>query len=434
MIYYLDPYGCAKNQVDAEHMMALLNQAGWAAAEDPDQADLIIVNSCGFIESAKQESINAVLAWRKLYPAKKILMAGCLAQRYKDSLGEELQEADGFCGLGEEGGILAAAEALVGRKSQLPGRVLKSGERPLLSSPGLAYVKVSEGCSNNCSYCAIPLIRGPLRSRSTADIIEECRSLLGRGIKELCLIGQDTGSYGKDLEGQSLAGLLEALARLEGHFWVRLLYIHPDHFPLEILDLIAEDPRFLPYFDIPFQHGSQSILEAMNRRGRAENYLDLIRTIRNRFDDSVVRSTFLVGFPGETEEYFQELLEFLRAAQLDWVGFFEYSPEEGTSSYTMKGRVSKKIARSRRLLLEEEQLPITEARVRAFAGRDYDALVEEFIEGDDEGLYLGRLPCQAPEVDGSSLILSGKPLELGSLVLCRVLAPRGIDLELRPLE
>ncbi|MCL2443851.1 MAG: 30S ribosomal protein S12 methylthiotransferase RimO, partial [Treponema sp.] len=367
MKYFLDPFGCVKNQVDAENMMSHLNGAGWEAVSDSELADLIIINSCGFIESAKQESINAVLEWRKHYPGKKILLAGCLSQRYAKELPDILPEADGFMGVEDITQIVDKANTWKKESAEPRGftRIINTGERPLLSLPGSAYVKISEGCNNNCSYCAIPLIRGKLRSRSIPEIVDECRALLARGIKELCIIGQDIGAYGADTQDlsrrtkstevtekertNSLPELLQAISELEGDFWVRLLYIHPDHFPLQILDLMEKDPRFLPYFDIPFQHVSQKILTAMNRKGSgrddpAAHYLKLIETIRARLPNAVLRSTFLLGFPGETEEDFAALLDFQAKANLDWVGCFAYSREEGTAAYSMKGRVPVKTA------------------------------------------------------------------------------------------
>ena len=448
MIYYIDPFGCAKNQVDAENMMALLDKAGWTAAEDPAKADLIIVNSCGFIESAKQESINAVLSWRKFYPDKKILLSGCLAQRYRKELSVHLPEADGIFGIENLAGITRAAALAV--KTSPPESVADSaftttGKRPLLSLPGSAYVKISEGCDNCCSFCAIPLIRGKLKSRSINDIVEECKTFLERGIKELCLIGQDTGSYGLDLnppstQNQDHAGglpdLLRTLSHLSGSFRVRLLYIHPDHFPLPILDIMEEDKRFLPYFDIPFQHASEKILKAMNRRSSASDYLNLIKKIRSRLQDAVIRSTFMTGFPGETEEDFALLLDFQKKAALDWLGCFAYSHEENTKAFEMKHRVAKKIAADRKRIVEEEQIPITEKRMDRFIGRTFEVLVEEkftVTNPGDDVLYLGRLPCQAPEVDGATVIQSRLPLETGTQVPCKIIARRGFDLEARPL-
>jgi ribosomal protein S12 methylthiotransferase len=447
--YYLDPFGCVKNQVDAETMMAFLDGSGWDRREDAGEADIIIVNSCGFIDAAKQESINAVLAYRKIYPRKKILLAGCLAQRYAAELRESLSEADGFFGnadlsriaetaaaLGEGGGGVARGNAVQGtalRGTAISGTATTNpGDRPLLSLPGSAYIKIAEGCDNRCAFCAIPAIRGPLHSRAIPEIFAECRRLLERGVKELCLIGQDLGCYGRDLRrggsGPDLPALLEALSTLEGHFWVRTLYIHPDNFPLPILDICRRDRRFLPYFDLPFQHGSGRILRAMNRRGNAEAYLGLIRHIRETLPGAVIRATFLVGFPGETDDDFRELLEFQEKAELDWAGAFSYSREEGTAAWSMKGRVPKKIAAERKRIVEERQALISERRMEAFVGRKTEVLVEERIDGE-EGLYLGRLPCQAPEIDGATVISSARELSPGSLLPARIFARTGLDLE-----
>jgi len=484
--YFIDLFGCVKNQVDAENMMAFLNKAGWESAP-AEKADLIIINSCGFIKSAKQESIDAVLGWRKLHPEKKILLAGCLAQRYAKELAESLTEADGFIGVGDPAGgaagggaaeIVKIASQLVSgknaKKSAKPASgFLPPGERPLLSLPGSAYVKISEGCSNRCSYCAIPLIRGNLVSRSIKDITDECSALLDRGIKELCIVGQDIGSYGADCNEVSRANcnevsradvsqaavnlpeLLKSISRLKENFWVRLLYIHPDHFPLPILDIMQKDPRFLPYFDIPFQHASSKILSAMNRgkskkqntRGAlysgvssaAETYLELLKTIRSKLPNSVIRSTFLLGFPGETEEDFAALLDFQEKASLDWLGCFTYSREEDTASYSMKGRVPAKIAEARKKIIEERQVQITEKNLERFIGQELDVLLEEKIitgdsaadSGQNEGFILGRLYNQAPDIDGATVIpdRTGKIPPLGRLVPCRITARNGFDLE-----
>jgi ribosomal protein S12 methylthiotransferase len=463
--YFLDPFGCAKNQVDAETMMALLGDSGWSATEVPAEADLIIVNSCGFIESAKRESINAVLSWRKQYPKTKILLAGCLVQRYAAELTRSLPEADGLFGNTALGGIAAAASALLSGprgSSKLSGGVetppailedpaaLEAspgpetlGTRPLLSLPGSAYVKISEGCNNRCSFCSIPLIRGPLRSRDPGGIIDECHCLLDRGIRELCIIGQDIASFGDDRPGTTgLPALLEGIAAIPGRFWVRLLYIHPDRFPPAILEIMAEDRRFLPYFDIPLQHGSEPILRAMKRRENGEYYLNLIRKIRATLPDAVIRSTFLVGFPGESEDDFTRLLDFQEQAALDWAGCFTYSREENTPAYAMGKRVPRSVAAERKRILEERQQSISERQMDRFVGQELEVLVEEPFENPEEtgdtpefpagegGLYLGRAYCQAPEVDGVSLILSEKKLTPGSLVNCRVRCRTGIDLEL----
>jgi len=450
MRYFLDPFGCVKNQVDAENMMAHLNKEGWESVSEAEQADLIIVNSCGFIESAKRESINAVFEWRKLYPGKKILLAGCLAQRYANELSKSMPEVDGFFGVENLAQITQIAASLVNNAAKLSHNAFLSvGERPLLSLPGSAYVKISEGCDNRCSYCAIPLIRGGLVSRTIPDIIEECNALLNRGIRELCIIGQDIGAFGTDTvktAAEKLPELLEAISSLKGkgHFWVRLLYIHPDHFPLKILDLMEKDSRFLPYFDIPFQHSSSKILTAMNRHGNTEKYLALLETIRARLPNAVIRSTFLLGFPGETEEDFAQLLDFQEKANLDWLGCFAYSREENTPAYSMKKRIPAKIAEKRKQTIEERQIPITEKNMNRFVNQNLEVLVEEKIAAsvtdassvsseDNETLWLGRMYCQAPDIDGAAVIVKSETdkqaPQLGDLIKCKVISRRGFDLE-----
>jgi ribosomal protein S12 methylthiotransferase len=270
------------------------------------------------------------------------------------------------------------------------------------------------------------------------EVAEECRRLLDRGVRELCLVGQDLGSYGADLGGRGLPELLEALSALEGHFWVRLLYLHPDHFPRPILDICRGDSRFLPYFDLPFQHGSGKILRAMGRRGDPERHLRLIAEIRSALPDAAIRSTFLTGFPGETDEDFRRLLDFQARAELDWLGVFAYSREEGTPAYSLKGRVPPKTAARRKVMVEERQVGITEQRMDRLVGRSLEALVEEAAEAPSpdprstgrERLYLGRLACQAPEADGSVILRSGAPLATGTFVQGRIVARRGFDVEM----
>jgi ribosomal protein S12 methylthiotransferase len=438
-------------------MMAYLNDAGWSVAPDAADADLIIVNSCGFIESAKQESINAVLGWRKLYPGKKILLAGCMAQRYAKELAEALPEADGFFGTGDISKIADTANSLWAvheeflttedtedtedtekeqiivpklRVTPCNSVVNSFSSRPLLSLPGCAYVKISEGCDNRCSFCAIPLIRGSLCCRGLTDIVDECKGLLARGIKELCIIGQDIGSYRSGDSG--LPELLAAIAELTGDFWVRLLYIHPDHFPAGILDLMEKDPRFLPYFDIPFQHGSKKTLSAMNRRGDAEAYIALAETIRRRLPGAVIRTTFLAGFPGETEDDFALLTDFQKKLRPDWAGCFAYSREEDTPAYSMKAQVPKRTAARRKRDIEERQVQITEKSMERFVGKTFNVLFEEHFSGKGEEIWLGRLYCHAPEVDGAAVITGlapGTEHKAGDMLPCRVIARRGIDLE-----
>ncbi len=422
--FFLDQHGCAKNQVDGELLIARLEAKGLVRVEDPAEADLIIVNSCGFIESAKKESLDSVMDARASFPGAKILLAGCLAERYADVFGTELPEADGILGNGDLSLVDKAVDSIFSGKRPVikaPQKGVCGGDRgSLLSFRGSAYVKITEGCDNHCTFCAIPIIRGDLRSRPIAEVVDEIRSLVARGVKEINLIGQDLASYGcgrddaADKGGSFVAGdkshlleLMEAIAAVPGQFWVRLLYIHPDHFNTDILDLMGKDSRFLPYFDIPFQSGDDGIIRAMNRHGTAESYVNLIKTIRSRFPESSIRTTFLTGFPGESEEAAENTRSFLRAICSDWSGCFAYSKEEGTPAEKMKGKVPHKKAEERAHALEALQAEITQERLKSRVGKVYDVLVEEIIEnkdGTDEGLAIGRAWFEAPEVDGNVVI------------------------------
>jgi ribosomal protein S12 methylthiotransferase len=453
MRFYLDQHGCAKNQVDAEEIIVRLEDAGHVEVPSAEDADLVIVNSCGFIESAKKESIDAVIGWKEAWPAKKVLLAGCLAQRYATELAADLPEADGIVGNADLAAVALAVEELAAgsRPVIVPETASSIGtvrRRRLLDWPGTAHVKITEGCSNNCTFCAIPLIRGRLRSRPVADIVSECADLIARGIHELVLVGQDLGSFGKDRSGrQELAELLAALSSLGGRFRVRVMYIHPDNFPRDILPLMAADPRLLPYFDLPFQHASPAVLRRMNRHGSAEGYLGIISEIRSLLPDAVLRSTFLLGFPGESDEDFALLRGFQEAARLDWLGSFSYSREEGTPAAAMKGRVPKKAVEVRRKAVEEAQVRITREALGRFVGRELEVLVEEPLEAapsaapgvaeDDGGLEgeaftLARAWLQAPDVDG--LVVIGGSFAPGTLLRVRVRGVAGVDLDAEVID
>ncbi|MCX7038815.1 MAG: 30S ribosomal protein S12 methylthiotransferase RimO [Spirochaetes bacterium] len=437
--FFLESLGCAKNQVDSELMIAALERAGWSLAPDAEGAAVLIVNTCGFISSAKSESIETGLGLKARYPGKKVYMVGCLTERYRESLAVDMPEIDGFLGNQDPAGVAAlvgeapAASRERRSSSGAPRRASRLYERThLLSFPGSAYVKVAEGCGNRCTYCAIPLIRGDLKSRPREEVLEEIRGLAARGIREVILIAQDLGSYGADraagsvLAGSAgLPGLLEGIRAIEGDFWVRMLYIHPDHFPNEIIAQAAADTRLLPYFDLPFQHASPPILSAMGRRGEPERNLELVRRIRAELPNAVIRSTVLVGFPGETEGDVERLLDFQHEAALDWLGVFAYSREEDTPAYAMGRRVAKAEAERRKARVELAQVPITERALDRYIGRTLEALIEEPFPGDE--LSLGRAYLQAPDVDGL-LVVHGSHAP-GSVVPVRITRRNGVDLE-----
>lgn len=455
--FFLDQHGCAKNQVDGELIVTRLLNLGLVKTERADDADLIIVNSCGFIESAKTESLNAVIDARQDYPKAKILLAGCLAQRYAKEFESDLQEADGIFGNGDLSQVDGVVEDLLAGKRPVltpPQKGVCCGDRNLLLNfKNSAYVKITEGCNNCCSFCAIPLIRGPLRSRKALDIVSEIRDLVSKGCFEINLIGQDLAAYGcgkedKDetllCDSQSsqlspLARLIRMISSIEGDFAVRLLYIHPDHFNADILAEMKKDARFLHYFDIPFQSGDESIIKAMNRKGNPEEYLNLIKSIRKVFPDAAIRTTFMAGFPGESDDATNNTLDFLKKVQAQWSGCFTYSKEEGTVAYKMKGTVGKRLAEKRAKLLQDAQSQLTSELLLQRLQQTYRVLIEEVVEdksGQGEGLAIGRAWFQAPEVDGAFVVRydaddkdAVKQIHAGALVLARAESLSGVDID-----
>ena len=491
MRFFIDQHGCAKNQVDGELIINLLKKQDWEQTFEPGEADLIVVNSCGFIESAKTESINAVMSARQMYPKAKILLAGCLAERYANDLKDDLLEADGFFGNGDLSQIYKVIEPLM--KDERPVLVPEQkgvccGDRNLLLSfKGTAFVKITEGCNNRCSFCAIPIIRGDLRSRKANEIIEEIKDLVSKGVYEINLIGQDLAAYGTgatdncfgdgrtklpngtpgsevltqtDADGRrlsdeknicvnqresssdsesGLARLIRMISQIEGVFAVRLLYIHPDHFNEDILPVMKADSRFLHYFDIPFQNGDDAIIKSMNRVGSAKKYKALISKIRATFPDAAIRTTFMAGFPGETDEAFENTKAFLRETATDWSGCFSYSKEDDTPAYSFKKQVPHKIAEKRASELVEIQAEITRERLKTRCGGEYDILIEEVLsqseENPDEGLAIGRAWFQAPEVDGSVVVRYDRSnesennvVQSGRLVRVKIVSSGDVDL------
>lgn len=491
MRFFIDQHGCAKNQVDGELIINLLKKKDWEQTFEPTEADLIVVNSCGFIESAKTESINAVMSARQMYPKAKILLAGCLAERYANELKDDLLEADGFFGNGDLSQIYKVIEPLM--KDERPVLVPEQkgvccGDRNLLLSfKGTAFVKITEGCNNRCSFCAIPIIRGDLRSRKASEIIEEIKDLVSKGVYEINLIGQDLAAYGTgaedncfgdgrtklpngtpgsevltqtDADGRrlsdeknicvnqresssdsesGLARLIKMISQIEGTFAVRLLYIHPDHFNEDILPVMKADSRFLHYFDIPFQNGDDAIIKSMNRVGSAQKYKALISKIRETFPDAAIRTTFMAGFPGETEESFENTKAFLRETSTDWSGCFSYSKEDDTPAFSFKKQVPHKIAEKRAAELVEIQAQITRERLKTRCGGECDILIEEVLsqseENPDEGLAIGRAWFQAPEVDGSVVVRYDRSAEsecnavkTGRLVRVKIVSSGDVDL------
>ena len=501
-LFFLDQHGCAKNQVDGEIIITRLLNLGWKQTFQPEEASLIIVNSCGFIQSAKKESIEAVYQARSLCPQAKILLTGCLAERYAEDFKKSFPELDGVFGNGDLSKIDQVVSSL--QEGQRPVQTYKqegvcSGDRKvLLGYKGSAFVKITEGCSNHCSFCAIPLIRGELRSRPADQILQEIKELVSSGVVEINLIGQDLAAYGsgkddnvfgdgrlplqislpQNMDSPSLAfeessssdtadssscqscqsqksglaRLLQKISQIPGNFAVRLLYIHPDHFNFDIFPAIKADSRILPYFDIPFQSGDDDIILKMNRRGSSESYRALIQKIRSQLPEAVIRTTFLTGFPGESDKNAENTLSFLSHIQSDWSGCFPYSREEDTPAYSYKNRVSLKIAEKRALALETLQSEITHKKLLDKVGKTYSVLVEEVVSHSDsssssgspadseisegEGLAICRAWFQAPEVDGNVVVrydlqdqTQVQAVKTGAVLNVKIIAVSGVDLD-----
>lgn len=414
--------GCPKNQVDAEILLALLKKGGYELTNDAGSADVVVINTCGFIESAKQESIDNILEFCELKKEGKlkcVVVTGCLAERYRDEVAKEIPEADVVLGIGSNIQIVSAIEQALsgervlrfGKKTDLP----LEGERVLSTLPYYAYLKIAEGCSNGCSYCAIPMIRGKFRSRSMESILAEAEGLATRGVKELVVVAQDTSRYGEDLYGESkLPELLEALCRIEGFVWIRTLYCYPERITDRLLDVIAKEDKLVKYLDIPLQHCSGHVLEAMNRSGDRKSLTALMKKIRERIPGMTLRTTLIAGFPGETKEDFAELMDFVHETAFERLGCFAYSAEEGTKAAAMENQVPEKTKLRRADHIMEQQMFINEKKNRAELGK----VKKTIVEGYDKygGVYFGRTESDAPDIDGKIFFHSEKKLQMGDFV------------------
>ena len=431
----MESLGCAKNQVDSEILLSYAGESGYTRTDDVTEADVIVVNTCGFIESAKEESVNTFFALREKNPDAKIIMAGCLAQRYGKEM--ELEEADAIFGNHDLSYFPQVLEDVEKKERTVlvpeypdPDRE-RDDRNELLSFPRSAYLKISEGCNHCCSYCAIPVIRGPLRSRPFEKVVKEAERLISTGVYEINVVAQDLGAYGLDLYGKSrFVELMDTLSSLSGDFVLRMLYIHPDTFPEELIDLVAKREKILPYFDIPVQHANHEVLLSMKRTGSGKVYGDLFGRIRKKNPDAVIRTTLMLGYPGEDRAAFEELLTFIEEAKPDWMGSFLYSREEDTPAYRMRNQKdhdkAQREAKKWQKELEEKQSDITQKSLERFVGRTYKALVEETIEGED--LAISRIYSQAPDVDGLTVIM-GRGLKSGDVVNVGIRSVRGVDLE-----
>lgn len=426
--------GCPKNQVDSELMLSKLDNAGYEIIDTAFGADAVIINTCGFIEAAKQEAIDNIFEMVELKEqgeVGKIIVIGCLSERYRDEILKEIPEVDAVGGLGVNGDIVEFVNNVFKgeEKSRYPEKekLPLCGQRILTTPSHWAYLKISDGCSNCCTYCAIPSIRGPFRSRTKEDIILEAKALAENGVKEIIVIAQDTTKYGEDIYGAPvLHELLYSLNEIEGIEWIRLLYCYPDRITDELLRAMSECKKVLHYIDLPLQHASGKILNAMNRHGDDKTLLSLIEKIRSYMPDCVLRTTFITGFPGETEEDFEILSQFVNDARFDRLGCFSYSPEEGTPAEKLPDRVEPDVAVNRGEIIMEQQFGIFSEKLKLLVGKTVECVVENYDGYTDS--YSGRTWMDAPEIDSGINILSERELIIGERVNVKITAVDEYDL------
>lgn len=414
--------GCPKNQVDGEMLLSTLKSDGFEITGEIEGADVVIVNTCGFIDDAKKEAIDTILYVADLKEqgvVGSLVVTGCLAERYKDEISTEIPEVDAVVGIGANGDIAKICrEVIKGNKvNSFPSKYCLSleGDRILTTPSHYAYLKIAEGCSNCCTYCAIPSIRGKFRSREMENIIAEAKSLAENGIKELIVVAQDTTRYGVDIYGElMLAKLLKELCRIDGIKWIRILYCYPESITDELIETIASEDKICKYIDIPLQHCDGDVLKRMNRKGDRESLTILINKLRDKIPGIVIRTTFIVGFPGETEENFETLSEFAEEMQFDRYGCFAYSPEEGTFAAKMENQIDDDIKAERASIINAQQQRIFEDKLEAMTGEGLTVIVDGFDE--EEMLYFGRSYMDAPEIDTVVIISSEEELIPGQFI------------------
>ncbi len=418
--------GCPKNQVDAEIMLKKLVDAGYEITPVEAEAEAIIVNTCGFIEDAKAEAIENILEVAK-YKAdgvlKSLIVTGCLAERYRDEIKESIPEVDCVVSLAGNNDIVNVVKnALEGSKDDYFGKkedLIFEGDRLLTTPRYTAYIKVAEGCDNCCTYCAIPSIRGRFRSRTIESVVEEAKKLASGGVKELIVVAQDTTRYGEDLYGKSmLPELLTELCKIEGLHWIRTLYTYPERITDELIEVMKREEKVVNYLDIPIQHCNDEILKRMNRKSDRDSLDALMKKLRTEIPDITLRTTLITGFPGETEEQFEELCEFVKHTQFDRLGCFAYSEEEGTFAATFPDQIEQQVRVDRSEIVMNDQSGIVLEKNAAKVG----SVVEVLIEGYDDYIkcYFGRSRADAPEIDGKVFFISPRPLELGTFCHCLI--------------
>lgn len=415
---YIDTLGCAKNEYDSQVVAAELLRRGCTIASEPAEADILIVNTCGFIEAAKMESIEHILAMAEIKgERKKLVVTGCLSERYHEELTKELPEVDLFFGVNDYDDLPELLLKEEEEADQVHGKaegVLPYRERHLPDRPYSAVLKIAEGCNNTCAFCAIPKIRGPYRSKRMEDVLKEAKVLASQGVKELTLIAQDTSYYGKDLYGEArLPALLDALCEVEGIEWIRLLYVYDDGITEELIETMARQEKICHYLDIPIQHIADPVLRAMRRNSTGASIRKTLQTLRARIPDIRIRTTLLVGFPGETSEDFEELAEFVREAEIDRLGVFAFSDEEGTLSYRMEGKLPEEVKEQRRDAIMEIQSRVSAALNEKMCGNTFEVIIDEITE---EGVYIGRTRYDAQEIDNEVTFTGAKGHGPGEIV------------------
>lgn len=419
--------GCAKNRVDCEMLMRKVADRGYQLIEDIAMADIAVVNTCGFIESAKQESINEILELCTLKQEgkiKKIIITGCLSQRYKEQIKQQIPEVDAVMGLGANGDICDVIDEVLSDNSVELFKDIAlmplDGKRVQSTQPHYAYLRIADGCDNCCTYCAIPLIRGRFRSRKMENIVEEAKHLVNNGVKELNIIAQDTTRYGLDIYGKlMLPELLRELCKIEDLHWIRIMYCYPDFITDELIDTIKREEKIVKYLDIPFQHCNEEILRKMNRRGNKESLSALVNKIREQIPDITLRTTFIAGFPSETEEQFEELSAFVNEMKFERMGCFAYSQEEDTPACEFECQIDDEVKNHRAQIINEQQAVIMEDNCKKYIGKTLDVMVEGYDRYAE--CYFGRSTLDAPEVDPCVFFTTnGQKLSMGDLVTIKI--------------
>lgn len=428
---YFHTLGCSKNDVDTSVMESILDSEKYVSEQDPYAADVIVVNTCGFIDAAKEESIDAILNFAKLKEKnlKKLILAGCLAQRYANELLSEIPEADGVVGTGNLKDINQVLDSAfmdnkIAATSDLNSEYIEHTKKSSVSDT--EYVKISEGCNNNCTYCIIPKLRGRNRSRTVEDIVSEIEYLVEKGTREVILIGQNTTDYGIDIYNEySLAKLIREISKIEKLKWIRVLYLYPDNFSDELIEEFKTNDKLLKYADIPLQHHSDKILKLMNRRTSREEIVNLVEKLKREIPGIVLRTTYIVGFPGEDESDFEILKNFVKEGYFTRLGVFTYSREEGTPAYSMPNQVDEEVKIERQNEIMEIQMEVSQKILEGFIDKELTVLAEEKI---DDNTYVGRSYIDAPEIDGCTYITVDKDLEIGSFVKVKITDSMEYDL------